>query len=206
MWPRIFGSTTEESLIATTPDQPVVTQDAGEFQKEVLKVASRAEKAQGIKEKIFTKEVKPDSVLVSRPYEAPDRLPSEPLVLPEWGIQVVEKRGPKLTVASLSRETGAAERRVFILSDDDTDYVLRAGSVAATLREARRFRFIQLEASLTGLAGIDLSGGSFTGGAILEGPVSFGGRRIRISPAVFGGFGGEVRVGVTATINLWGGH
>lgn len=193
--------------------EPVVVVDtSGEIARETLNVARRADRPKGLGERLGTREVQPDTVYLSPGPTGPDngtlprQVPSEPLELPEWGIQEVKLEGHGLRVTSLSRRTGTVEQSVHRLSGNyQPGLTIRAGNVPRVVREDRELRFLRLELALATHAGLNPATGAPNAQAILTGPVSVGGSHVRISPSVGASIDGGYSVGVGAEICLLGG-
>lgn len=213
---RVFAGGPDFSGVVSGTSGPVVVEEPG-LTEEVIADAKKADKPRGIVERLGTTELTPDSVYVSGPVppvgiedggdtpgDTPRRVPSVALELPEWGIQEVEKEGPKLTISALNRRTGGAERKVYTLGARDSDFTIRSGNVSASVREDRELRFINFRLSGTAYAGLNAATGEPRALILVKGPISVGTERIRLHPTVVGSVGEGASVGVSADFCLIG--
>lgn len=195
--------------------QPVVVIDStGRDAEQVVERARTADKPRGVVERVTTKELKPDSIIVSVPPRRegvphlavpgtqPRVVPSVPLDLPEWGIEEVEKEDRRLVVTSLNFRDGSANRHVYTLGSGDSDFTIRSGNVPSVVRQDREINFLRLGVRLTAAGGVNAVSGEPVGQAILNGPISVGSKSLRISPAVTAGIGDGIGVGVSATLQI----
>lgn len=193
-----------------TPTAPIIVEAGPELREEIIKEAKKADVPRSIREGLTTREVKPDTVHVSR-FEPelldtsergrPGRLLSE---LPEWGIQEVLLTGHRLEVSSLSRGSGEARREIHTLQAEHPTLILRSGNVPLSVREGRDFRGpLRFGIRATGFGGVDNNTGAATVGGIFEGPVGAQLGLGKIAPAVVVGFGEGIKLGGTYTIR-WG--
>ncbi len=206
-----------EPQVALAPAAPVVVPGLA---RDVVKRAKKAGKAIGVKEKIFTKVLEPERVEVSLPTvpELPEELlvgvgpewdegaVSGPRVLPseeiEWGVTELDKEDTRLVLSTYNFLSGAAQRHTFKLPRDDSDFTVRAGSVPAHVRIDRDFDFLRLGVRLTAFGGVNQATGAPSGLAIIEGPISIGTGRLRVSPSAVVGTDSGARIGGTLTFQI----
>jgi len=174
-------------------------------EKLVTQIVKEAKRGPTLIERISQREVQPDRVEISLTPDAG----LDSLALGGWGVCVAEKRGRSLIVSSLrgdcTEEGGEAQRTTYTLPNKDSDYVLRSGPTAARLRVGRRLSLIRLDLKASVFGGVNTSGGEPTVGLALEGPISIGTDRLRASPTVIAGYGGDgVRIGGTLELQLGG--
>jgi len=191
------------------PPDTVVVKDLPE---QIIKEASREPT---FVEKFTEREIQPDRVEVvdgrvgAGPGEAGEDTVVQP---PDWGMYVVEKERSKLVVSALRRCgtpapsgcTNRAQKLTYTLPNTDSDFVLRSGGEPPRLRVDRRFSLIKLDLRATVFGGVELSTGEPAVGLTLEGPISVGRGRLRVSPAAVIGFGEGVRVGGVLKLQVGG--
>lgn len=164
----------EEAVTDPAPPDTVFVSDT--LVQTITRRGNEVEKTRLV-DRIVTREIPADTVYVSQT----DTVLVE---LPEYAIQEVDKEGRRLQVDVLSRNGKEGQRLVYTLPSDDSDFTLRSGNRPAILRADRRFDLFQFELSGEVTGGINVVTNTPTVIGQVRGPVSIGGKAIRVLPSV----------------------